>query len=77
LPESNKYITFEMVKYSELFRALRRDGWYIVRQKGSHVMMKHPVKKNKIFILYHAGRDIGTGILRKIIKEAGIKFNKR
>ncbi len=33
---SNKFITFAKVKYSELFRLLKKDGWFEIRQSGNH-----------------------------------------
>jgi predicted RNA binding protein YcfA (HicA-like mRNA interferase family) len=32
------------MKYNELFRLLKKDGWNEIRQKGSHVIMEHPEK---------------------------------
>ena len=34
------------MKYNELFRILKRDGWFEVRQKGSHVIIKHEKAKH-------------------------------
>lgn len=34
------------MKSSELLRLLRKDGWYEVRKRGSHIIMQHPVKRN-------------------------------
>lgn len=48
---SNKFITFVKMKSSELLRLLKRDGWYVVRQSGSHMILEHPVKKGKSFVL--------------------------
>ena len=62
---SNKFITFGMVKYDELFRLLKKDGWSIVRQKGSHVIMRHP------------GKEVKKGLLNAILKQANIKRRKR
>lgn len=33
------------MKCAELYRILTKDGWYPVSQKGSHVKLKHEVKK--------------------------------
>jgi len=30
------------VKYNALFKLLKKNGWYEVRQKGSHVIFEHP-----------------------------------
>ncbi|WP_084599929.1 type II toxin-antitoxin system HicA family toxin [Dyadobacter beijingensis] len=36
------------MKSSEFVRLLKSDGWFIVRQEGSHVTMRHPVKKGQL-----------------------------
>jgi predicted RNA binding protein YcfA (HicA-like mRNA interferase family) len=69
----NIFITFDMVKYSELFRILKKDGWYIVRQKGSHVLMQHRMRKGQLSVPFHAGKEVKKGLLRSILKMAGIK----
>ena len=61
-----------MTKYSELFRVLKRDGWYITRQKGSHVIMQHREKTGQITVPYHAGKEVKKGLLKAILKQAGI-----
>ena len=66
-----------MTKYSELFRILKKDGWYKVRQKGSHIIMQHPTKEGPIIFPYHAAKGFKTGVLKFILKQAGIKINKR
>ena len=66
-----------MVKYGELFRILKKDGWYAIRQKGSHVLLQHNKKKGQLSVPYHAGKEVKKGLLRSIFKQAGIKINKR
>ena len=39
------------MKSSELIRLLKRDGWFVVRQTGSHMIMEHPTK-GKLFALH-------------------------
>ena len=73
LKMGNKYITFEMVKYNELYRVLKRNGWYKIRQRGSHIIMQHREKEGKLSIPYHAGKEVKKGLLRYILKQAGIK----
>ena len=68
----NKYITFEMTKYNELFRILKKDGWQVVRQRGSHVTMKHPKKEGQLTVPFHAGKEVKKGLLRAILKQAKI-----
>ncbi|MFY4727425.1 type II toxin-antitoxin system HicA family toxin [Nitrospira sp. BLG_2] len=41
------------LSYLEVLRALQRDGWVIVRQKGSHIRVQKrlPAEVGKMFIL--------------------------
>ncbi|MBI3680835.1 MAG: type II toxin-antitoxin system HicA family toxin [Acidobacteria bacterium] len=57
----------------EVIRALKRDGWYEVNQAGSHKQFKHPTKKGRTTVP-HPHRDIPTGTLKSIEKQAGIKL---
>lgn len=61
------------MKSSELVRLLKRDGWYVVRQSGSHMIMEHPVRKGQIVCPSHGSREVGKGLERKIKKDAGLK----
>ena len=55
----------------ELLRILRDDGWYEVRQKGSHKQFKHPTKKGLVTVSYHKlSDDIPKGTLSSIYKQA-------
>jgi predicted RNA binding protein YcfA (HicA-like mRNA interferase family) len=61
------------MKSSEFIRILQQDGWIIERQKGSHIVFSHPVKKGFIVVPYHGVKDIGKGISSKLLKQAGLK----
>jgi len=78
---SNKIITFvvlfDEMKYSELFRILKKDGWFEVRQKGSHIIMAHPEKHNKLIVPFHSSKEVKKGMLGAILKDANIKISKR
>ena len=65
------------VKYNELFRLLKRDGWFEVRQKGSHMIMKHPTKPEQLIVPNHSSKEVKKGLLTAILKQANIKTNKR
>ncbi|MEI6886035.1 MAG: type II toxin-antitoxin system HicA family toxin [Bacteroidota bacterium] len=60
------------MKYSELYRILLREGWYAVSQRGSHIKMRHLQKKGFIIFPNHGSREIGPGLARRILKEAGL-----
>lgn len=65
------------MKYNELFRLLKKDGWLEVRKKGSHVIMQHTEKSGKLAIPYHSGKEVKKGLLTSILKQANIKTTKR
>ena len=60
------------MKSSELVRLLKKDGWFVVRQKGSHMVMEHPTKKGQIVCPAHGSSEVGKGLELKIKKDAGI-----
>jgi predicted RNA binding protein YcfA (HicA-like mRNA interferase family) len=58
----------------ELIRRLKNDGWYEVRQVGSHKQFKHSTKKGRVTVPFPK-RDIPLGTLRSVEKQAGIKLS--
>lgn len=61
------------MKCSEFFRLLKKDGWYVVSQKGSHVKMNHPTKKGILIFPHHGSQELGKGLEAKLRKLAKIK----
>lgn len=54
---------------SDIKRRLERDGWVVVRVKGSHHVFKHP-ESGKTIVLPHPKKDLGLGLVRAIYKQA-------
>jgi len=54
-----------------LIKILEKIGFRIIRQKGSHVIMIND-KGTRIVIPVHPGKDVKPGLIRAIIKEAGL-----
>jgi len=52
-----------------LIVALEKIDFSMIRQKGSHVRMKHEDDR-VVTIPVHAGKDIGKGLLLKILRDA-------
>jgi predicted RNA binding protein YcfA (HicA-like mRNA interferase family) len=65
------------MKNSELIRLLIIDGWYSKCQSGSHLIMRHHVKKGLLTMPNHGNRKVGTGLFHKIMKDAGLKTNRK
>lgn len=54
---------------NEVINALEKVGFQVIRQKGSHVRMQHEDGR-VVTIPVHAGKSIGRGLLRKIVRDA-------
>ncbi|MEQ9300844.1 MAG: type II toxin-antitoxin system HicA family toxin [Cyclobacteriaceae bacterium] len=50
-----------------------KHGWYPVSQKGSHVKMRHNTIEHIIIFPNHGSQEMGKGLEKKILKDAGIK----
>ena len=61
------------VKVREAIRLIEQDGWFMVRQKGSHMQFKHATKKGLVTIACHRmSDDIARGTLSSIFRQAQI-----
>jgi predicted RNA binding protein YcfA (HicA-like mRNA interferase family) len=60
------------VNSKELLRILKNDGWYEDRVVGSHHIFKHATKPGHLSVP-HPKRDLGIGLVNKILKQAGLK----
>jgi len=60
---------------NKLIKILEKSGFKIIRQKGSHIIMMNN-RKTRIVIPMHPGKDIKPGLVRAIIREAGISREK-
>jgi predicted RNA binding protein YcfA (HicA-like mRNA interferase family) len=57
------------IRAEEAIKALTKIDFEIVRQKGSHVRLKHPDNR-VVTIPVHSGKILGKGLLRKILRDA-------
>jgi predicted RNA binding protein YcfA (HicA-like mRNA interferase family) len=62
------------VNPNKLVKILEKEGFKTTRQKGSHVIMINN-RKTRIVIPMHPGKDIKPGLVRAILKEAGMSRN--
>lgn len=56
----------------EILKTLKKDSWYEVAQKGSHIQLQHQEKQGKVTVPNHNG-DLAKGTLNSILKQAGLK----
>jgi predicted RNA binding protein YcfA (HicA-like mRNA interferase family) len=61
------------MKVRELIALLEGDGWFQVRQKGSHRQFHHRSKRGTVTVSGKPNIDIPTGTLQSILKQAGRK----
>jgi predicted RNA binding protein YcfA (HicA-like mRNA interferase family) len=65
-----------ILKPRELIRALERMGFRLLRKsKGSHWQFEHPDGR-RTTVPVHKGRDIGPGLLRKILRDIEIDVSE-
>ena len=60
-----------MVVVKNVIKSLRKDGWVLVSQKGSHLKYK---KGTQVCIVPNHKSDIPAGTLSNIVKSTGIKL---
>jgi len=65
------------MKFSELVRLLQRNGFELVKEKGSIRYYAKPGVDKLIRIDYHGSREVPTGTFEAILKAAGLKEGKR
>ena len=65
------------MKAKDIIRLIEKDGWYLVRQKGSHRQYKHLEKKGLVTIaVYKLSDEIAVGTLKSILKQAQINIEE-
>jgi len=56
----------------EVLKLLHSNGWFEYEQNGSHIQLKHPVKKGRVTVPNHKG-DLKKSTVHSIFKQAGLK----
>jgi predicted RNA binding protein YcfA (HicA-like mRNA interferase family) len=59
------------VKSADIIKELKAAGWVLDRIRGSHHVFKHPTRPG-IVVVPHPKKDLGTGLLAAIRKQAGL-----
>lgn len=60
------------MKFREMERIVKDDGWYWAYTQGSHYHYYHDTKQGKVTIPNHPG-DIPKRVVNSILKQAGLK----
>jgi len=56
----------------QVLKALKQAGFVEDRQKGSHLVLIHPISNARTVVPIHAGKTIKKPLLRAIIQDAGL-----
>ncbi|HHP7232600.1 MAG TPA: type II toxin-antitoxin system HicA family toxin [Xenococcaceae cyanobacterium] len=58
-----------VVSGSDIIKTLEKIEFKVIRQKGSHIRMKH--EDNRVVTIpVHGNKSIGRGLLRKVLRDA-------
>ena len=64
------------LSYIEVIHALQRDGWVIVRQKGSHIRLQKHTVTETLKLTVPAHRPIKRSTLAHILKQANLTVDQ-
>ena len=62
------------LSYEQVVRALRRDGWVVVRQRGSHIRLQKHTPDETLKLIVPAHRPIKRSTLSHILKQAHLSL---
>ena len=64
------------LEYKKVVKALQRDGWVVVRQKGSHLRLQKHMHDEILKLTIPAHRPIKRSTLSHILKQARLSVDK-
>ena len=62
--------------YNKIIRALQRDGWTVVRQRGSHIRLQKRIGDELLKITVPAHRPVKRSTLSHILKQARLEVDE-
>ena len=64
------------LSYREILRALQRDGWVVIRQRGSHIRLQKHLGDRTLKLTVPAHRSVKRSTMRRILRQAEIDVEK-
>ena len=64
-----------VLKPQEVIRILERLGFVVIRQRGSHIQLRHEDGRGTT-VPMHKGRDISPNLLRKIASDIKLQVEQ-
>jgi predicted RNA binding protein YcfA (HicA-like mRNA interferase family) len=65
-----------ILNYDQVIKALQRDGWIVVRQRGSHIRLQKHTTTETLKLTVPAHRPIKRTTLSHILKQARLTINE-
>jgi predicted RNA binding protein YcfA (HicA-like mRNA interferase family) len=65
-----------VVSGADLIRALGKFGYVAVRQKGSHVRLRHSTDPQRLPVTVPLHTEVAFGTLRRILRDAAISVDE-
>ena len=65
-----------IISYREIVRALQRDGWVVVRQRGSHIRLQKHTRERTLKLTVPAHRPVKRSTLSHILKQAELELDR-
>ncbi len=64
------------LSYIKIINALQRDGWTVVRQRGSHIRLQKRMRDEILKLTVPAHRPVKRSTLAHILKQARIDIKR-
>lgn len=61
------------MKVKEVIKIIEKDGWFLVRVRGSHRQFHHPRKPGTVTVSGKESVDMPVGTFNSVLKQAGLK----
>lgn len=62
--------------HEKIIKALQRDGWVVVRQKGSHIRLQKHMQDELLKLTIPAHRPVKRSTLSHVLKQARLSVDK-
>lgn len=64
------------LSYQRIIRALQRDGWTVVRQRGSHIRLQKRIGDELLKVTVPAHRPVKRSTLSHVLKQARLEVDE-
>jgi len=67
-------VRLPVVSASDLIKALEKEGFVVIRQRGSHVVLQKKIPGSTVTTVVPNHKELAPGTLRSILKRSGISL---